>query len=96
MKGFLNIENICNVIHFDKSLFIIQMLTQMQANVFANWNFYHEMGSQSVIDLLWKLHKLSRYSLLNICQFFFPPWEKETNFNKEKYLITVSNSIADT
>lgn len=47
MKGFLNIENICNVIHFDKSLFIIQMLTQMQAKVFANWNFYHEMGSQS-------------------------------------------------
>lgn len=33
MKGFLNIENICNVIHFDKSLFIIQMLTQMQAKV---------------------------------------------------------------
>lgn len=53
MKGFLNIENICNVIHFDKSLFIIQMLAQMQAKVFANLNFYHEMGTQSVIDLLW-------------------------------------------
>lgn len=53
MNGFLNIENICNVIHFDKSLFIIQMLTQMQAKVFANLNFYHEMGTQSVIDLLW-------------------------------------------
>lgn len=34
-------------------MFIIQMLTQMQAKVFANWNFYHEMGTQSVIDLLW-------------------------------------------
>lgn len=46
-------KHICNVIHFDKSLFIIQMLTQMQAKVFANLNFYHEMGTQSVIDLLW-------------------------------------------
>lgn len=33
MKDVLNIENICNVIHFDKSLFITQMLTQMHAKV---------------------------------------------------------------
>lgn len=45
MKDVLNIENICNVIHFDKSLFITQMLTQMHAKVFAHGNVHHEMGS---------------------------------------------------